>query len=145
MYNYTEGRWGMSRFPFTICISAELILPLIIAAVLDLIEAHSRMFCDSVLTHLLLLPRPFPYLSRRIEFSITTFSGLVLIYRYSFRMRVFSSFLIISLHNLASYLSVSTQFNVIITIYLPHYFSPHGLTISVSLLLFSHLCLPHLL
>ncbi len=78
MYNYTEGRWGMSRFPFTICISAELILPLIIAAVLDLIEAHSRMFCDSVLTHLLPLPRPFPYLSRRIEFSITTFSGLVL-------------------------------------------------------------------
>ena len=62
----------------------------------------------------------------------------------------FVCFLVTSLHHIppqfrSSYLSVSTHFHLPRSHYcLIPSFSPHGLNILVSLLLFSPLCLPHL-
>ena len=91
----------------------------------------------------ILLLRPFSIWGRHIEFSISTFSGLVLLlYLLSFS---FMYFLITSVHlsfGLAIFRCPSTS--IFPLLHLLQSFSPHGLAISVSLLLFSHLCLPYL-
>ena len=86
----------------------------------------------------------FPISGWRIEFSISTF--LCFFYLHLFLLRVFSYIVNPPLFR-SSYLSVaadrlpSSMFSLL---HLLQSFSLRGLTISVSLLSFSNLCLPHL-
>ena len=83
--------------------------------------------------------------SRHIEFSISTLSGRVLLLSllYSSLIRA-SSYNITPSQFQSSYLSVSTTSMFSLLLHLLRFFSPHALTISISLLLVSHVCLPHL-
>ena len=86
----------------------------------------------------------FPNWSRRIKCSFSTFSGLVSS-AYSLGTPFSFMYFRTSLH-----LSFSVPIFrcppifMFSLLHLLQSFSPHGLTISVSLLIFRHLCLPHL-
>ena len=109
---------------------------------------YDRPFRCYVMEYLLIkcwracnLPRPFPYLGSVHR----VFDLLRFLYLYSFLLHVFS-YNITPPQFRSSYLSVSTYFhlNVLITTSSSVFLS-HSLTISVSLLSFSNLCLPQLL
>ena len=76
-------------------------------------------------------------------FSISTFSGLLSLFHiHLFLLYVF---LITSLHlSFGLPICQGPPTSIFSLLHLLQSFSPHGLTISVSLLLWSHVCLPHL-
>ena len=109
------------------------------------IDVNYEMFCDTALMHLLLI-RYFRYrrsthrvviihLLRSCAFSIITHFPFMFFLLF-FNITPPSVFLCFGIHPL-----LSSMFSLL---HLPHYSYPHGLTISVSLLLLSHLCLPHM-
>ena len=118
-----------------VCITFNTGLLYMFVSVCFVIVLLSNLFCFFGL---------FPIWGRRIEFSLSTLLGLVAL------LSVFVSHACIVLkHHSISFRLLSFGVNPLPSSmfslrHLPQSFSPHGPTISVSLLLFSHLCLPHL-
>ena len=112
-------------------------LPLIFCSSLQLLNIISLAILHSYAVSV--LPSSSAFFLRLFEVGPSSFHppcSPVLCFFYIYSFRHSTSFL--------SYFSVPTHFHVLITTYFFRSFSPRGPSTSVSLLLFSDLCLPHL-